>query len=75
MACSRRSTPTLSPAWTACTTSLSTLKATAPCSPPAVYTFAGSTMGGGAVTVKDNKNGTFTIENVTGNIVIVTEKV
>lgn len=38
------------------------------------YTFAGSTMGGGAVTVKDNKNGTFTIENVTGNIVIVTEK-
>ena len=38
------------------------------------YTFEGSTMGGQPVSIKDNGNGTFTIENVTGNIVVVTEK-
>lgn len=36
------------------------------------YTFDGSTMDGQPVTVKDNGDGTFTIENVTGNIVIQT---
>ena len=36
------------------------------------YTFNGSTMDGQPVTVKDNGDGTFTIENVTGNIAIQT---
>lgn len=36
------------------------------------YTFNGSTMDGQPVTVKDNGDGTFTIENVTGNIAIKT---
>ena len=36
------------------------------------YTFDGSTMDGQPVTVKDNGDGTFTIENVTGNIAIQT---
>lgn len=34
------------------------------------YSFADSTMGGKAVTVVDNGDGTFTIKNVTGNLVI-----
>ena len=39
------------------------------------YDFSGSTMGGADVTVKDNGNGTYTIENVTGELVIkATEK-
>ena len=36
------------------------------------YTFDGSTMDGQPVNIKDNGDGTFTIENVTGNIVIQT---
>ena len=40
------------------------------------YDFAGSTMGGNDVTIKDNGDGTYTIENVTGELVIkATEKV
>lgn len=38
------------------------------------YTFDGSTMGGQSVTVRDNGDGTYTIENVTGKLVIKTEK-
>lgn len=39
-----------------------------------VYTFSGSTMGGGSVMVRDNADGTFTVENVTGTLVIETQK-
>ena len=40
------------------------------------YDFTGSTMGGNAVTIKDNGNGTYTVENVIGELVIkATEKV
>lgn len=40
------------------------------------YDFTGSTMGGSDVTVTDNGNGTYTVENVTGPLVITaTEKV
>lgn len=38
------------------------------------YTFDGSTMGGQSVTVKDNGDGTYTIGNVTGNLVIQAQK-
>ena len=38
------------------------------------YTFTGSTMGGEAVTVTDNGDGTFKIENVSGNLVITASK-
>ena len=38
------------------------------------YTFEGTTMGGENAIVKDNGDGTFTIEDVNGNIVIKTEK-
>ena len=38
------------------------------------YTFDGSTMGGQSVTVKDNGDGTYTIGNVTGNLVIRAQK-
>lgn len=38
------------------------------------YTFDGSTMGGQNVTVKDNGDGTYTIGNVTGNLVIQAQK-
>ena len=38
------------------------------------YTFEGSTMGGQSVTVKDNGDGTYTVENVTGKLVIKAEK-
>ena len=38
------------------------------------YTFGGSTMGGEDVTVIDNGDGTFTVKNVTGDIVIRSEK-
>ena len=38
------------------------------------YDFTGSTMGGKAVTVIDNGNGTFTIENVSGEIRITDER-
>lgn len=38
------------------------------------YSFDGSTMGGQSVTVKDNGDGTYTIENVTGNLVIQAQK-
>ena len=38
------------------------------------YTLEGSTMGGQSVAVKDNGDGTYTIENVTGNLIIQTEK-
>ena len=38
------------------------------------YSFDGSTMGGQNVTVKDNGDGTYTIENVTGNLVIQSRK-
>lgn len=38
------------------------------------YSFDGSTMGGQSVTVKDNGDGTFTIENVTGKLVIQSQK-
>ena len=34
------------------------------------YTFTGSTMGGSNVTVSKNANGSFTVSNVTGNLVI-----
>ncbi len=34
------------------------------------YDFTGSTMGGGDVTIKDNGNGTYTVDGVTGNLVI-----
>ena len=44
--------------------------------PSKKYDFAGSTMGGSDVTVTDNGNGTYTVENVTGPLVIkATEKV
>lgn len=44
--------------------------------PSKKYDFAGSTMGGKDVTVTDNGNGTYTVENVTGPLVIkATEKV
>ena len=36
------------------------------------YDFTGSTMGGNPVTVTDNGNGTYTVENVTGPLVIKT---
>ena len=38
------------------------------------YTFDGSTMGGGSVAVRDNGDGTFTVEDVTGKLVIRTGK-
>lgn len=38
------------------------------------YTFEGSTMGGQNVVVKDNGDGTFTVEDVNGALVIKTEK-
>lgn len=38
------------------------------------YTFDGSTMGGQSVAVKDNGDGTYTIGNVTGNLVIQAQK-
>lgn len=38
------------------------------------YTFAGSTMGGVPVEVKDNGDGTFTVSHVTGAVVIVSDK-
>jgi len=38
------------------------------------YTFDGSTMGGQSVTVKDNGDGTYSIGNVTGNLVIQAQK-
>lgn len=38
------------------------------------YTFEGSTMGGEAVTVVDKGDGTFAVENVTGNLVITSTK-
>ena len=38
------------------------------------YTFENSTMGGQSVTVKDNGDGTYTVENVTGRLVIQTQK-
>lgn len=38
------------------------------------YTFDGSTMGGEAVNVVDNGDGTFTVQNVTGNLVINSTK-
>ncbi|MBR2310456.1 MAG: Ig-like domain-containing protein [Oscillospiraceae bacterium] len=34
------------------------------------YTFTGSTMGGQSVTVRDNGDGTYTVENVTGKLII-----
>ena len=37
------------------------------------YAFEGSTMNGETVSIKDNGDGTFTIENVTGDIVILTQ--
>ena len=37
------------------------------------YAFEGSTMNGQTVSIKDNGDGTFTIENVTGDIVILTQ--
>lgn len=44
--------------------------------PSKKYDFTGSTMGGSDVTVTDNGNGTYTVENVTGPLVIkATEKV
>lgn len=39
------------------------------------YSFEGSTMGGQSVTVRDNGDGTFTIENVTGKLVIQSQKI
>lgn len=38
------------------------------------YTFTGSTMGGNAVTVIDNGDGSFTVSNVTGNLVICSDR-
>ena len=38
------------------------------------YSFAGSTMGGQSVTVIDNGDGTFKVSNVTGNLVIVSNR-
>lgn len=38
------------------------------------YSFDGSTMGGQSVTVKDNGDGTYTINKVTGNLMIQTQK-
>ncbi|MDO4489434.1 MAG: hypothetical protein Q4B67_10170, partial [Eubacteriales bacterium] len=38
------------------------------------YTFTGTTMGGTEVSVIDNGDGTYTIQNVTGNIVIASTK-
>lgn len=38
------------------------------------YTFTGSTMGGNAVTVIDNGDGTFKVSNVTGDLVIVSNR-
>ncbi len=38
------------------------------------YTFDGSTIGGQSVTVKDNGDGTYSIGNVTGNLVIQSQK-
>lgn len=38
------------------------------------YDFTGSTMGGEAVTVKDNGDGSFTVENVSGELNIVAKK-
>ncbi len=38
------------------------------------YTFGGSTMGGEDVTVVDNGDGTFTVKNVTGDLVIKSSK-
>lgn len=38
------------------------------------YTFDGSTMGGQSVTVKDNGDGTYTIDKITGNLVIQARK-
>ena len=38
------------------------------------YSFEGSTMSGGSVDVTDNGNGTFTVKNVSGKLVIASEK-
>lgn len=38
------------------------------------YTFAGSTMGGQSVTVSKNDDGSFTVSNVTGNLVICSDR-
>ena len=38
------------------------------------YSFDGSTMGGQSVTVKDNGDGTYTIDKITGNLVIQARK-
>ena len=38
------------------------------------YSFEGSTMGGQSVAIRDNGDGTFTIENVAGKLVIQTRK-